>query len=154
MLSSVQLAESTESMSFVNSTRRHVLDLDDFSLEEMDLVFTTTDAMREVLGRDIKKVPTLRGKVIVTLFYEASTRTRVSFEEAGKILSADVINVAASGSSIEKGEPLFNTVRTEGRSQARRLLQNLLSVDTPHTALWRERSPIALVESARGILCR
>jgi aspartate carbamoyltransferase catalytic subunit len=112
VLSLVQLAESTTSMSLVNSTRRHVLDLDDFSLEELDLVFTTTDAMREVLGREIKKVPTLRGKVIVTLFYEPSTRTRVSFEEAGKILSADVINVAASGSSIEKGESLFNTVRT------------------------------------------
>ena len=60
------------------------LDLDDFSQEELDLVMSTTDAMREVLSRDIKKVPTLRGKVIVTLFYEASTRTRVSFEEAGK----------------------------------------------------------------------
>ncbi|MEE8443230.1 MAG: aspartate carbamoyltransferase catalytic subunit [Dehalococcoidia bacterium] len=93
-------------------TRRHVLDLDDFSLQEMELVFSTTDAMREVLGREIKKVPTLRGKVIVTLFYEASTRTRVSFEEAGKLLSADVINVSSSGSSVEKGESLFNTVRT------------------------------------------
>ena len=66
-------------------------------------------SMKEVLGRDIKKVPALRGKVIVTLFYEASTRTRMSFEEAGKVLSADVINMAASGSSAEKGESLLNT---------------------------------------------
>jgi aspartate carbamoyltransferase catalytic subunit len=65
--------------------------------------------MKEVLGRDIKKVPALRGKVVVTLFYEASTRTRVSFEEAGKVLSADVINMSASGSSTEKGESLLNT---------------------------------------------
>ena len=65
--------------------------------------------MAEVLGRDIKKVPTLRGRVIVTLFYEPSTRTRVSFEEAGKILSADVINMSTSGSSVEKGESLLNT---------------------------------------------
>jgi aspartate carbamoyltransferase catalytic subunit len=65
--------------------------------------------MSEVLHRDIKKVPALRGRVVVTLFYEASTRTRISFEEAGKILSADVINMSASGSSTEKGESLLNT---------------------------------------------
>jgi aspartate carbamoyltransferase catalytic subunit len=65
--------------------------------------------MEEVLGREIKKVPALRGRVIITLFYEASTRTRVSFEEAGKVLSADVINVSTSGSSVEKGESLLNT---------------------------------------------
>ena len=68
--------------------------------------------MREVLQRDIKKVPTLRGKTVITVFYEASTRTRVSFEQAGKILSADVINVSGSGSSVEKGESLYNTALT------------------------------------------
>lgn len=92
--------------------RRHVLDLDDFSPQEIDLVLRSADAMKEVLGRDIKKVPALRGKVIVTLFYEASTRTRLSFEEAGKVLSADVMNVSASGSSIEKGESLLDTALT------------------------------------------
>ena len=112
----------------VNGTRRHVLDLDDFSSQEMDLVLTTTDAMREVLGREIKKVPTLRGKVIVTLFYEASTRTRVSFEEAGKLLSADVINVSDSGSSVEKGESLLNTVRTLQATGA-----DLIVVRHPHS---------------------
>lgn len=98
--------------SLVDGTRRHILDLDDFSTQELELVLTTTDAMKEVLGREIKKVPTLRGKVIVTLFYEASTRTRVSFEGAAKLLSADVVNVSASGSSVEKGESLLNTART------------------------------------------
>lgn len=92
--------------------RRHILDLDDFSRAEIDLVLQNADAMREVLRRDIKKVPTLRGKSIITLFYEASTRTRVSFEQAGKILSADVINVSGSGSSVEKGESLYNTALT------------------------------------------
>ncbi|MBI4312020.1 MAG: aspartate carbamoyltransferase, partial [Chloroflexi bacterium] len=77
---------TTQRHSLVDGSRRHVLDLDDFAVAELDLVMETTDAMREVLGRDIKKVPTLRGKVIITLFYEASTRTRVSFEEAGKLL--------------------------------------------------------------------
>ena len=91
---------------------RHILDLDDFSREEIELVLQNTDVMREVLQRDIKKVPTLRGKTVITVFYEASTRTRVSFEQAGKILSADVINVSGGGSSVEKGESLYNTALT------------------------------------------
>ena len=94
------------------SSRRHVLDLDDFSPAEIETVLGTAEGMLEVLGRDIKKVPSLRGKVIMTLFYEASTRTRVSFEQAGKLLSADVINLSASGSSAEKGESLLNTALT------------------------------------------
>ena len=94
------------------STPRHILDLDDFSREEIELVLQNTEVMREVLQRDIKKVPTLRGKTVITVFYEASTRTRVSFEQAGKILSADVINVSGSGSSVEKGESLYNTALT------------------------------------------
>ena len=89
--------------------RKHVLDLDDYSGEELAATLESAHGMAEVLGRDIKKTPALRGRVIVTLFYEASTRTRVSFEEAGKILSADVINMSASGSSADKGESLLNT---------------------------------------------
>jgi aspartate carbamoyltransferase catalytic subunit len=92
--------------------RRHVLDLDDFSADEIALVLDTTKAMKEVLSRDVPRAPALRGTTIVTLFYEASTRTRASFELAGKVLGADVINVTASGSSIEKGESLIDTVRT------------------------------------------
>jgi aspartate carbamoyltransferase catalytic subunit len=72
----------------------------------------TADAMKEVLGRDVPRVPALRGKTIVTLFYEPSTRTRASFELAGKALGADVINIAAGSSSVEKGESLIDTVRT------------------------------------------
>ena len=89
--------------------RKHVLDLDDFSIDEILTVLESAKGMSEVLRRDIKKVPALRGRVIVTLFYEASTRTRISFEEAGKVLSADVINMSSSGSSTEKGESLLNT---------------------------------------------
>src|SRR5919206_3399151 len=92
--------------------RRHVLDLDDFTADEIATVMETTDAMREVLARDVPRLPTLRGTTIATLFYEASTRTRASFELAGKALGADVINVSASGSSVEKGESLIDTVRT------------------------------------------
>src|SRR5438445_1924145 len=93
-------------------TRRHLLDVDDFTPTEIEAVMQTTDAMKEVMGPDVPRVPALRGKTIVTLFYEASTRTRASFELAGKALGADVINVAATGSSVEKGESLIDTVRT------------------------------------------
>ncbi len=92
--------------------RRHVLDLDDFTPDEIAQVMATTDAMREVLSREIGRVPTLRGATVVTMFYEASTRTRASFELAGKALGADVLNVSAGGSSVEKGESLVDTVRT------------------------------------------
>ncbi len=92
--------------------RRHVLDLDDFSVEEIEQLMQGTDVMSEVLHRDIKKVPTMRGKTVITHFTEASTRTRVSFEQAGKILSADVINVSGGGTSVEKGESLYNTALT------------------------------------------
>jgi aspartate carbamoyltransferase catalytic subunit len=91
---------------------RHLLDLDTVSWPEIELVMRTTDAMREVLARPIAKVPALRGTNVTILFYEASTRTRVSFEVAAKNLSADVVNIAASTSSVTKGESLVDTVRT------------------------------------------
>lgn len=92
--------------------RRHLLDVDDFSAAELEMVMETTDAMKEVLSRDVPRLPTLRGTTIVTLFYEASTRTRASFELAGKVLGADVINISASSSSVRKGESLIDTVLT------------------------------------------
>ena len=90
-------------------SRKHLLDLDDYSKAELLATLESARSMAEVLRRDIKKTPALRGKVVVTLFYEASTRTRISFEEAGKVLSAEVINMSASGSSADKGESLLNT---------------------------------------------
>lgn len=107
-----QQTKPLEGVSILDGTRRHLLDLDDFSMHELELVLQTTDVMRGVLSQDVKKLSTLQGKVVITLFQEASTRTRVSFEEAGKILSADVINISDSGSSIEKGESLLNTALT------------------------------------------
>lgn len=92
--------------------RKHVLDLDDFTPQEIELVLDTAQAMKEVLSRPIKRVPALRGKTVVNLFYENSTRTRVSFELAAKNLSADVVNITASASSVTKGESLKDTVRT------------------------------------------
>ena len=91
---------------------RNILDLDVFSPEEINLVLETAKEMKNVIHRDIKKVPTLRGKSIVTLFYEPSTRTRTSFELAGKYLGADVVNINASTSSVVKGESLRDTLQT------------------------------------------
>ena len=91
---------------------RHLLDVDGLSAADLELVMRTTDAMREVLARPIAKVPALRGRQVTILFYEASTRTRVSFEVAAKNLSADVVNIAAAASSVTKGESLVDTIRT------------------------------------------
>lgn len=91
---------------------KNVLALEDFSPEEIRLVLDTAKEMKNIIHRDIKKVPTLRGKSIVTVFYEPSTRTRTSFEIAGKYLGADVVNITAGSSSIVKGESLRDTLYT------------------------------------------
>ena len=92
--------------------RRHCLDLDDYSPEEIELLLETAESMKEILSRPVKKAPGLRGKMVVNCFYEASTRTRVSFEVAAKNLSAEVVNFSSGGSSVEKGESLIDTART------------------------------------------
>jgi aspartate carbamoyltransferase catalytic subunit len=92
-------------------TKKDLLGLEDLSREEIELILTTAESFKEVSTREIKKVPALRGKTVVNLFYEPSTRTRVSFEVAAKRLSADVINIAASESSVRKGETLIDTGR-------------------------------------------
>jgi aspartate carbamoyltransferase catalytic subunit len=91
--------------------RRHVLGLSDFRPEEIEFVIDTARSMEEVLTRDIKKVPALRGKTVINLFFEASTRTRTSFEIAAKRLSADVVSFSAQASSVAKGETLLDTAR-------------------------------------------
>ncbi len=91
--------------------RKDILGMQDLSVEENNFILDTADSFLEVSTREIKKVPTLRGKTVINLFYEASTRTRTSFEIAGKRLSADTINIAASTSSVVKGETLIDTAR-------------------------------------------
>src|SRR4051812_15608614 len=93
-------------------TRRHVLDTDDWRRDEIEAVLETAGAMVEILQRPVRKAPPLRGKTVILFFAESSTRTRVSFELAAKALSADVTTITASGSSVEKGETLYDTVRT------------------------------------------
>ena len=92
---------------------RHLLSATDLSRDEATAILDDADRFRQaLLGREVKKLPTLRGRTIITMFYENSTRTRVSFEVAGKWMSADVINVSASGSSVAKGESLRDTALT------------------------------------------
>ena len=90
---------------------KHILGTEQLSREDIELILDTAESFREINRREIKKVPTLRGKTIINLFYEASTRTRTSFEIAGKRLSADTINMTASASSVVKGETLEDTAR-------------------------------------------
>jgi aspartate carbamoyltransferase catalytic subunit len=90
---------------------KDLLAIRDLSPEEILLILDTAESMKEISTRDIKKVPTLRGKTVINLFYEASTRTRTSFEIAGKRLSADVINISSATSSTTKGETLKDTGR-------------------------------------------
>ena len=89
----------------------HLLGLDGVSASDIELILKTTDSFIEILNRPIKKVPTLQGKTVVNLFFENSTRTRISFELAERRLSADVVNFAASSSSVSKGETLLDTAR-------------------------------------------
>ncbi|ACA59816.1 aspartate carbamoyltransferase catalytic subunit [Candidatus Desulforudis audaxviator] len=91
---------------------RHLLGLADMPAAEINEFLENALPMKQIISRDIKKVPTLRGKTVVTLFYEPSTRTRMSFELAAKYLSADTVNVSASASSATKGESLADTART------------------------------------------
>src|SRR5262249_38686531 len=95
----------------VPSLGKDLIGLEHLSPEQIQLILDTAEPFKEVSERAIKKVPTLRGKTIVNLFYESSTRTRISFEFAEKRLSADTVNVTPMGSSIEKGENLVDTAR-------------------------------------------
>lgn len=98
--------------------RKDLLSIASLTPEEIYLILSTAESLKEVGGRDIKKVPALRGKTVVNLFFEPSTRTRTSFELAAKRLSADVINFSPSTSSVVKGETLIDTARNIESMQA------------------------------------
>ena len=103
---------------------RHLLGLEGIEAGELAFVLDTAASFKEISERDIKKVPTLRGKTVVSVFYEASTRTRASFEIAAKRMSADFVSITASSSSVTKGETLLDT--------ARNLLVKELSIARSH----------------------
>ncbi len=96
----------------ISLMNRSFLDVESLSREEIEMILSTASSMKEVMNRDIKKVPALRGKTIALMFFEASTRTRTSFDLAAKMLSADTISFTPAGSSMAKGETLLDTVKS------------------------------------------
>ena len=112
--------------------RKDILGTQDMDASEISSILDVTESFVEVSTREVKKVPTLRGKTIINLFYEPSTRTRTSFEIAGKRLSADVINVSTSGSSVAKGESLKDTAMTLAAMAADVIVVRHPSSGAPH----------------------
>jgi len=112
--------------------RKDILGMRDLSADEIHLILETAESFIEVSTREIKKVPTLRGKTVINLFFEASTRTRTSFEIAGKRLSADVINISSSSSSVVKGETLIDTARNLEAMNPDIIVLRYSSVGAPH----------------------
>src|SRR5687768_11658634 len=111
---------------------RHLLGIKDLTPADIALIFETADNFKEVLSRTIKKVPSLRDITIANVFFENSTRTRLSFELAEKRLSADVINFSASGSSVKKGETLLDTVNNILAMKVDMIVMRHASVGAPH----------------------
>ncbi len=112
-------------------SKKDLLAISELQKEEIELILSTAVTFKEVLGRDIKKVPTLRGKTVVNLFFEPSTRTRTSFELAAKRLSADCINISSSSSSLTKGESLLDTAKNIEAMQADIIILRHSSSGTP-----------------------
>ncbi|MFC6998415.1 aspartate carbamoyltransferase catalytic subunit [Rufibacter roseus] len=111
---------------------RHLLGIKDITPQDIQLIFETADQFKEVLSRPIKKVPSLRDVTIANVFFENSTRTRLSFELAEKRLSADVINFSASGSSVKKGETLLDTVNNILAMKVDMIVMRHSSPGAPH----------------------
>ena len=105
------ITATKETVNTASWTRKDLLGLRELSAEDIRLLLHTAESFREISTRPIKKVPALRGKTVVNLFFEPSTRTRASFELAAKRLSADIVNIAAQSSSLSKGETILDTVR-------------------------------------------
>jgi len=121
---------------------RHLLGIDGLDAEEISLILDTAEAMKEIGGRAIKKVPTLRGRTVVNLFFEPSTRTRTSFEIAEKRLSADTLSIATATSSVTKGESLLDTVRNIEAMSPDMIVMRHSSSGAPHLLARMCRSTI------------
>lgn len=130
---------------------RHLLDLDGWSRAALLALFDTTDVMAQVMQRTIKKVPALQGFTIGTLFYEDSTRTRLSFERAARAQSADVISFAAGGTSVSKGESLKDTLRTIDAMQADLYVVRHGAAGAPHQiARWTDAAVVNAGDGRRA----
>jgi aspartate carbamoyltransferase catalytic subunit len=121
---------------------RHLLGIEPLEPADIEVILDTADGLKEVLDRPIKKVPALRGKTVVNLFYEPSTRTRSSFEIAEKVLSADSLSITTSGSSVAKGETLLDTARNLEAMNPDMLIVRHQASGAPHLLARHCRSAI------------
>jgi len=128
---------------------KHLLGIKDLQLRDIELILSTATQFKEVLQRPIKKVPSLRDTTIVNLFYENSTRTRISFELAEKRLSADTLNFSASGSSVSKGETLLDTVNNILSMKVDIMVMRHSATGAPH--FLAKHIPVAIVNAGDGI---
>lgn len=128
---------------------KHLLGIKDLQLSDIQLILDTAKQFKEVLQRPIKKVPSLRDVTIVNLFYENSTRTRMSFELAEKRLSADVMNFTASGSSVSKGETLLDTVKNILSMKIDLVVMRHSASGAPH--FLAKHIPVSIVNAGDGI---
>src|SRR4028118_110384 len=128
---------------------RHLLGIKDLSVTDISLILDTAKQFKEVLQRPVKKVPSLRDVTIVNLFYENSTRTRISFELAQKRLSADVISFSASGSSVSKGETLLDTVNNILSMKVGMVVMRHSASGAPH--FLAKHIPAAIINAGDGI---
>lgn len=129
-------------------TNKDLLGIKELSVEEINLILDTSAGFKDVLGRDIKKVPTLRGKTTVNLFFEPSTRTRTSFELAAKRLSTDVINFSVPTSSVVKGESLIDTALTVQALGADFIIIRHSSSGVPH--LLAKKLRVSVINAGDG----
>jgi len=126
----------------VQWNRKDLLGLEELSVEEIELILDTAESFKEVSTRTIKKVPALRGTTIVNLFFEASTRTRTSFELAAKRLSADVLNISSTTSSVVKGETLHDTLANIEAMKTDMVVIRHSAAGAPHFLAARSRSAV------------
>jgi len=127
---------------------KHLLDIESLSKEEIELILDTAVPFKELFTKSVKKVSFLRGKTVVNIFYEPSTRTRTSFEIAGKRLSADVVNIAVSTSSVRKGESLLDTIRTLQAMKADIIIIRHSCPGAPH--LLAKRLDVSVINAGDG----
>src|SRR3954447_615352 len=128
---------------------KHLLGIRDLAPQDIQLILDTATEFKEVLQRPIKKVPSLRDVTIVNLFYESSTRTRISFELAEKRLSADTVNFSTSGSSVSKGETLLDTVNNILSMKVDMVVMRHSASGAPH--FLAKHIPAAIVNAGDGI---
>ncbi len=123
-------------------SQRHLLGLEGVNGDELSYLLDTAESFKEISERDIKKVPTLRGKTVVSMFYEASTRTRASFEIAAKRMSADFVSLSASTSSVTKGETLLDTARNLAAMRPDAIILRHAASGAPHFLAARMECPV------------